>query len=45
MTNNNIGTIMEIVTRELLDFKRFHVNVKDIKNLPQWWKNMSLDSL
>ncbi len=29
---NNIKTTKEIVTRELLDFKRFHVDVKDIKN-------------
>ncbi len=38
MINNNIETSKEIVTRELLDFKRFHVDVKDIKN-------MGLDSL
>ncbi len=31
MTSNNVKTIKEIVTRELLDFKRFHVDVKDIK--------------
>jgi hypothetical protein len=38
MTNNNTKTPKEIVTRELLDFKRFHVDVKDIKNLLQWWE-------
>ncbi len=38
MTSNNIKTTKEIVTRELLDFKKFHVDVKDIKNLLQWWK-------
>jgi hypothetical protein len=31
MTNNNAKTTKEIVTRELLDFRRFHVDVKDIK--------------
>jgi len=35
MTNNNVKTAKEIVTRELLDFRRFHVDVKDIKNLLQ----------
>jgi hypothetical protein len=35
MTSNNTGTTKESVTRKLLDFKRFHVNVKDIKNLLQ----------
>jgi hypothetical protein len=38
MTNNNAENAKEIVTRELLDFRRFHVNVKDIKNLLQWWE-------
>jgi hypothetical protein len=33
MTINNIETTNEIVSKELLDFKRFHVDVKDIKNL------------
>jgi len=36
MNSNNIRTTKEIVTRELLDFVRFHVDVKDIKNLLQW---------
>jgi hypothetical protein len=31
MTNNNVETVKEITTRKLLDFKRFHVDVKDIK--------------
>jgi len=38
MTSNNIKIAKEIITMELLDFKRFHVNVKDIKNLLQWWE-------
>ncbi len=36
MTNNNVKSVKEIVTRELLDFKRFHVDMNDIKNPPQW---------
>jgi hypothetical protein len=31
-------TTKEIVTRELLEFKRFHVNLKEIKNPFQWWE-------
>jgi hypothetical protein len=31
MTNNNTKIAKEIVKKELLDFKRFHVDVKDIK--------------
>jgi hypothetical protein len=38
MTHNNTETTKKIVTRELLDFRRFHVDVKDIKNLFQWWE-------
>jgi hypothetical protein len=38
MTNNNTKTTKEIVTKELLDFKKFHVDVKDKKNLIQWWE-------
>jgi hypothetical protein len=38
MTNNNIKTTKEIVTMELLDFKRFHVDVKDIKYPLQRWE-------
>jgi len=34
MTNNNVKIIKEIVTRELLDFRRFHVDVKYIKKPP-----------
>jgi hypothetical protein len=37
MTSNNIEIVKEIITRELLDFKRFHVDMKDIKNHVQWW--------
>jgi hypothetical protein len=29
----------EIVTRELLVFRRFHVDLKEIKNPLQWWEN------
>jgi hypothetical protein len=38
MTNNNVETTKEIVTRELLDFRRFHVDVKNTKNPLQWWE-------
>jgi hypothetical protein len=38
MFGNNIEIVKEIITRELLDFKRFHVDMKDIKNLVQWWE-------
>jgi hypothetical protein len=38
MTSNNTETAKEIVTRKLLDFKRFHVDVKDIENPLQWWE-------
>jgi hypothetical protein len=38
MTSNNVKIVKEIITRELLDFTRFHVDVKDIKNPPQWWE-------
>jgi len=45
MINNNAEIVKEIITRELLDFKRFHVDVKDIKNLSNGGRNMSLDSI
>jgi hypothetical protein len=38
MTKKNTKTTNEIVIRELLDFRRFHVDVKDIKNPLQWWE-------
>ncbi len=38
MTNNNVEITKEIVIRELLDFKKFHVNVKNIKKFFQWWE-------
>ncbi len=38
MTSSNMKTTKEIVTRELLDFRRFHVNLKEIKNPLQWWQ-------
>jgi len=40
MPNNNIETTNEIVKRELLDFIRFHVDVKDIKNPLEWWEKL-----
>jgi hypothetical protein len=45
MTNNNVETTKEIVARELLDFRRFHVDVKDIKNPFHGGRIMSLDSM
>jgi hypothetical protein len=45
MINNNAEIVKEIITRELLDFKRFHVDVKDIKNPYNGGRNMSLDSM
>ncbi|CAM6044825.1 unnamed protein product [Sphagnum compactum] len=38
MNSNNAETVKEIITRELLDFRRFHVDVKDIENPLQWWE-------
>ncbi len=29
-----------MVKRELLDLRRFHVDVKDIKNTLQWWERL-----
>jgi hypothetical protein len=37
MNSNNAKTTKEILTKELLDIKRFHVDVTDIKNLIEWW--------
>jgi hypothetical protein len=37
MTNTNREHVKELVTRELLDFKRFHVDVKDIIKFPLLW--------
>jgi hypothetical protein len=28
----------EIITRDLLDLRRFHVDLKEIKNPLQWWE-------
>jgi hypothetical protein len=44
MTSNNVKT-KEIVTKELLDITKFHVDVKDIKPLSNGGRNMSLYSL
>jgi hypothetical protein len=38
MTNNNTKTVKEIVTKELLDFRKFHLNLKEINNPLQWWE-------
>jgi len=38
MMNNNKEIVKEIVIRELLDFRRFHVDLKEIKNPLQWWE-------
>jgi hypothetical protein len=38
MTGNNAKIAKEIVTRELLDFRRFLVDVKNIKNPLQGWE-------
>jgi hypothetical protein len=45
MTTNNTKIAKEMVRRELLDFKRFHVDVKDIKTFSNVGRNMNLDSL
>jgi hypothetical protein len=31
LTSSSMKTMKEIVTRELLEFRRFHVNLKEIK--------------
>jgi hypothetical protein len=38
MTSTNAETTKEIIIEELLDFRRFHVDVEYIKNLLQWWE-------
>jgi hypothetical protein len=38
MVSNDAEIAKEIVTRELLDFKRIHVDVKNIKNPFQQWE-------
>jgi hypothetical protein len=38
MTSNNVKIAKKNITRELLDFIRFHVDVKNIKNPLQWWE-------
>jgi hypothetical protein len=38
MTSSNTEIAKEIITRELLDFKRFHVDLKEINNPLQWWE-------
>jgi hypothetical protein len=44
MTNNNAEITKEIVIRELLDFKKFHVDVKDKKTFFKGGTKMSLNS-
>jgi hypothetical protein len=36
MTSSSTKIRKEIITKELLDFKRFHVDLKEIKNPFQW---------
>jgi hypothetical protein len=38
MTTNNNEPTKELMPRKLLDFKRFHVDVKDIKNPLLCWE-------
>ncbi len=38
MRNNSMETLKEIITKELLDFRRFHLDLKEIKNPFQWWE-------
>jgi hypothetical protein len=42
MTNNNTKTMKEIITKELFDFRRFHVDLKEINNPLQWWEKHEL---
>jgi len=42
MTNNNTKTMKEIITKELFDFRRFHVDLKEINNPFQWWEKQEL---
>jgi hypothetical protein len=36
MTSSSTEIMKEIITKELLDFKRFHVDLKEIKNPFHW---------
>ncbi len=38
MTANTSEPTMELINKELLIFKRYQVNVEDIKCPPQWWE-------
>ncbi len=38
MTTSSNKLAKKLVTKELLNFRRFHVNVKDIKSLLLWWE-------
>ncbi len=43
MTTNTSEPTMKLINKELLIFKRYQVNVENIKSPPQWWekwKNM-----
>ncbi len=40
MTTTNSKPMKELVTIQLLDFKRFHIDVKDIKSPLLWWKKI-----
>jgi hypothetical protein len=37
MAANTSEPTMELINKELLIFKRYQVNVEDIKCPPQWW--------
>jgi hypothetical protein len=39
MTIRNRELAKELVIKELLDFRRFHVDVKNIKTFLLWWEN------
>ncbi len=38
MMNSNTKIVKEIVTKELLDFRGCHMDLKEIKNPFQWWE-------
>jgi hypothetical protein len=38
MIANTSEPTMELINKELLIFKRYQVNVEDIKCPPQWWE-------
>jgi hypothetical protein len=38
MTTNTSEPTMKLINKELLIFKRYQVNVENIKSPPQWWE-------